>query len=70
VNFSLYPYNNKFKDNEFNKLAAKRRRLFYRKFYFSKNFAINGSKKLIPHMFHAKNAIDYILTRTMTNYAY
>ncbi len=70
VNFSLYPYINYFTDEAHNKIAAKRRSYFYRKFYFSQEFVFQSPMKLLPHLSHAKVAINYIFKRATTDYAY
>ena len=41
ISFSLLPYKNEFKNNEISKIARKRVKVFYRKFYFRPRYIIH-----------------------------
>ncbi len=66
IDFSLIPYRNKFKDSAFNSEAAKNRKDFYRKFYFSMNYVFNSPLKNLFMFDQVGHAIDYVLRKSKT----
>ncbi len=63
VEFSLYPYQNRFKDNAHNRTATERKNRFFKKFYLSPGFLLKAPKHVFSHQ-SIKDAVHYVLRRS------
>lgn len=63
VEFSLYPYTNRFKNHEHNRLATARKNRFFKSFYLSPSFMLSAPKQVFAH-YSLKDAVRYVLRRS------
>jgi anaerobic magnesium-protoporphyrin IX monomethyl ester cyclase len=63
VEFSLYPYKNRFKDEVFNRKASARKNRFFRSFYLRPSFMLSAPKQVFAH-YSLKDAVRYVMRRS------
>ena len=63
VEFSLYPYKNRFKDDALNRKATARKNRFFRSFYLRPSFMLSAPKQVFAH-YSLKDAVRYVMRRS------
>ncbi len=60
IDFSLVPYRNQFRDEDFNRQTAANRKKFFRNFYFSMSYLFNAPAKNLIKFEHAGIMLNYV----------